>query len=124
MKWAESLPQDCPPRDADAPTNEDYYRLIEDSEPSEVDFYSQRKKYPEKQFFVSECVARAVSVFDRIDSCQKVRKFPTHKNKKMIKILLPEDSGLLKQNGRDISHHSWWRTSEFNPFNYCTVIEA
>jgi hypothetical protein len=124
MKWAEPLPQNCPPKEANPPNHECYYRLIEYMEPSEIDFCSHRMRWPDKQFHTSECVAMAISVFDKISSCQKVRLFPTHKNKKIVEITLPQESGLIKQNGRDLSHFSWWRYKEFNPFDFCTIIEA
>lgn len=124
MKWAEPLPPNCPPEDANPPRNEQYYRLIENSEPSDIDFCSHRMQWPNKIFKTSECITRAISVFDKIISCQRVRLLPTHKNKKIIEITLPQESGLIKQNGKDISHYSWWRSKEFNPLDYCTIIEA
>ena len=124
MNWAEQLPKGCPPNDAFPPDQESpFYRLIEGSEPTAIDFHSHRMRWPDMNFNAEECIARAVSIHNNIDSCKKVRKYPTQKNKKMIKIILSEKSGVIKRQGRSGGHFSWWRTKEFNALECCEVLE-
>lgn len=122
MEWAEPLPINCPPQDAQSPNGNSYYRLIESLEPSEIDFLSHRMRWPDKKFSASECRARSLSIFDKIEECQKVRRFPTKRGKKMIEIKLPNESGLIKNTSNN--HYSWWRSKVFNPIDFCTVLQA
>lgn len=121
MNWAEPLPKNCPPEDSVFPDGL-FYRVIENSEPCEFDFYSHRKRDPDKKFNASECRARSLSVFDRIESCQKVRLLPLHKNKEIIEIELSESSGAIKRTGHNQNHFSWWLANDFNPFEFCRVV--
>jgi hypothetical protein len=121
MEWSEPLPKFCPPEDATHPSNGSFYRLIESDEPSEIDFYSHRLRWPNKTFHVNECRARSLSVFDALGACEKLRLLPTHRNKKIIEMRLPEDCGVIKQIGNDVHHFSWWRYKSFNPLNHCKI---
>jgi hypothetical protein len=122
MEWAEPLPEFCPPNDSRHPSNEYFYRLIESDEPTLNDFHSHRHLWPDRKFQTDECRARSVSIFNALEECKKVCRLPIHRNKKVVELNLTEDSGLIKQTGRNISHYSWWRYKEFNPLNHCKIL--
>lgn len=116
MDWAEHLPENCPPNDANPPNNELYFRLIEAEEPTEFDFYSHRHRWPGKKFNLDECRARSLSIWDKFSECKNLLRLQIHKNKKIIQIQLPEDSGVIKQTGGSVHHFSWWRLKSFNAY--------
>lgn len=120
--WAEPLPSDCPPKDAISPNNDSFYRLVNSFPPNDEDFHSHRKLYPNKPFHANECVARSCSVFSSLQDCNKIRKLPRHKEKRIVKLILTPKSGLIMQRGRNKYHYSWWRTKIFDPISNC--IEA
>jgi hypothetical protein len=126
MTWAEPLPADCPPVDAFKPQGQPFYRMIENPQPSESDFYSLRKLNPTKKYGFDECIAMAISVFDKKASCQQLRLLPIYKgrfkNRLMIEIILNSDCGLIKQTGKTASHYSWWLLQGYNPIAFYKVL--
>ena len=121
--WAEPLPENCPPNEAKEPDGDTYFRHASDCPTREEDFYSNRKLYPERKFRVSECVARALSVYDNDAVCVKMRNFPTLKDKFVIRITLPKESGVIQRTGNNASHYSWWKLAAFNPIPFCSLLE-
>lgn len=112
MNWYEELPPDCPPEEAFAP-GAIYFRLGK-IPPDESDFWSHRKRFPDKFFQTTECVARSVSVFDSMEAVEKLkRSFPMMAKKLIYQIdLMPKD-GLVLQTGEEEHHFSWWRSTQF-----------
>ena len=121
--WDEELPDACPPEDAWDPEGRAFFRMVESSPPTDRDFWSHRRIWPDRKFSTSECRARSVSLFERVDDCTKLRKLPLHKDKFVVRVRLPSGSGVLKQTG-EYSHHSWWRTKEFEVLSHCEMLEA
>jgi len=122
LEWAEPLPKDCPPKDSFAPQNEKFYRLVESIPPVERDFWSTRMLFPDKRFNTSECIARACSIISDMAGCYNILKLPAQRNKKIVEITLPPESGLIKKTGRRSYHFSWWRAKGFNPIPYCVEV--
>jgi hypothetical protein len=121
--WAEMLPQDCPPTEAYPPNFEIFFRLVDNYPPSEYDFCSPRKKYPNKVFYnVSECITLSCSLQSRYEECDNLRNLPIHKHQKVVQITLPPESGLIWRWPKKPYHFSWWRVKNFNPTQNC--IEA
>lgn len=123
MKWAEPLPEQCPPKGAFPPDDVIYYRLVESNPPTERDFFSLRKLNPDKRFNADECTARAVSVFCNLASCANIRLLPTHreKNEHVLEFRLTSKSGVVMQTGRQQHHYSWWRANGYLPVP-CRVV--
>lgn len=122
MEWAEQLPPDCPPGNSFPPNEQTYYRLVSNFPPTEKDFYSQRMLYPEKDFRVDECRARAISLFTNLRVCEKVRKLPTQRNNRIIvELVLKKDCGVILRTGQQ-AHHSWWRRRCYNPIPDCAFV--
>lgn len=66
-EWFETLPEQCPPTDAEQCEGY-YYRIANGNPATTEDFFSQRKMQPDKVFKglgIDECVTRAVSLFFR-----------------------------------------------------------
>ncbi len=113
MNWSESLPLDCPPLEAFVP-KEPYFRLGS-VPPSDSCFWSHRQRFPHRVFYVSECVARSLSVFNDNEGAKRVKNIvPNLRNKPIFQVDLTEEDGLVPQTGNDIHHHSWWRSITFN----------
>jgi hypothetical protein len=121
-EWAEELPSNCPPDEAFPPNYDIFYRLVEGFPPKEEDFFSHRKLYPKKKFPVNECQARSVSLFNRLDECAKIQKLPAHKNKKIVKLTLPPESGVVLQTGQNRAHYSWWLSKQYDPIPACEIV--
>lgn len=111
----EELPSECPPAKAVYPHNMEVYRVVFGRPAGSSDFFSQRKNSPNKVFNANECIARAVSVFNNIDSAKKLSKIPSFKNSQVAKVILREEDGLILKTGKDNSHYSWWRSKIFDP---------
>ena len=120
--WAEDLPPDCPPADAVAPQNNVFYRLVDNIPPVERDFWSHRKLNPNKNFNTTECVARSCSVLSDLEGCSLVIKLPTQRNKRIVQLTLPAQSGLVKKTGRNLYHYSWWRAGNFDPLSASLAV--
>jgi len=121
-KWAEDLPPNCPPETAIIPKNEIFYRLVKQFPPTEEDFYSHRKLYPEKRFKTNKCRVSSLSIFSDLSECAKLLQLPLHKNKKIVQLKLPPESGVILQTGNNSSHYSWWKTAAYNPISDCKEV--
>ncbi len=113
MKWFEELPPDCPPSDA-MPPNGTFYRL--GSIPLDAsDFWSHRKRFPEKAFKASECIVRSVSILDIVEDAIELRQLlPAMHSKPIYQVELSSKDGMVLQTGSNIHHFSWWRSTEFD----------
>jgi hypothetical protein len=121
-EWADELPPNCPPADAVEPDYSPFYRLVGNTPPRDEDFWSQRKLYPLKKFHTTECIARSCSLISTIERCAELLKLPTQQSKKIIKLILPPQSGLIKKTGGNVAHYSWWRAKNFNPIPACVEV--
>jgi len=112
--WFEELPEQCPPKESNPPEGK-FFRLIHGEIPASEDFFSKRFENPEMEFpNIPECIARAVSTFDDVKECLKLKKLPRHKNKFVAELsLTPADGLVLKTFSKN--HYSWWRSDDFIP---------
>jgi hypothetical protein len=120
--WAEELPNGCPPKDAVVPNNATFFRLVNSLPPTIQDFHSQRKLNPTKTYNTSECRALSCSLYTSKVECSKLLLLPTHLEQKMVKIVLPPSSGVIKKSGNSDFHYSWWRYLDFDPFTCCEEV--
>jgi hypothetical protein len=111
--WLEVLPANCPPSDAELPSDFICFRLTSRNPPDESDYYSQRKIYPEKTFHINECIARSLSVFNDRAECEKIRKLPAHRDKYLVSLCLFPGCGLIKKTCGSKPHYSWWVLKSF-----------
>ena len=124
--WAEELPRNCPPSEAYEPEDSDCFRFVSTDPPSHTDFLSNRALYPNRQFGVSECQARALSILDDLSvAFKRLQKLPLQRGKLVAHLSLPPEAGLILQTGRHNQHHySWWLRADFDPIPICTIVEA
>lgn len=122
--WFEPLPEQCPPADAqEMDGSVKLYRVVINNPVNSEDFTSQRFCKPNKVFQppVSECIARAVSLYDNLEGARKVKKLPIYKEVgRIIEVVLGKTDGVAKCTNHTTGHYSWWRSKSFNPDN---VIE-
>lgn len=107
----------CPPEDALDPNGQqEYFRVVKHEPASSDCFVSHRMKNPHKEF-ADQCIARAVSLSDNLEGLLNAYfKTPAHKKKtRLIAVLvLNSKDGRTKQTFAS-GHHSWWRSSVFEP---------
>jgi len=111
--WFENLPENCPPDDVIKPINFLCFRLAVQSPPSKEDYFSLRETYPEKKFYVNECRARSLSVFNEKSECENIQKLPPHRGKHLVAFRLFPECGVIKKTGRSNAHFSWWVLTGF-----------
>ena len=116
MDWVESLPSQCPPPDAVPPEGE-YFRAVS-ADCSENDFIPYARLYPNRQYKgAMACKSMALSIYSNKEECIYATKLPslqklgqTH----IVKVTLTERDGLVQKEQNKSSHHSWWRTRDFD----------
>ena len=113
QKWFEKLPSNCPPPEAEHPTNFLCFRLSTQNPPNESDYFSQRKIYPDKNFHVNECRARSLSIFNSKKECENIKRLPAHKDKFLISMRLYPECGMIQKTGKSQAHYSWWVQAGF-----------
>ena len=116
MDWVESLPPQCPPSDAIPPEGE-YFRAVS-ADCSEDDFIPYARLYPNRKYIgAMACKSRALSIFTNKNDCVDATKLPSLQKlgqTNIAKITLTDKDGLvLKERGKG-THHSWWRTRNFD----------
>lgn len=128
MQWKTSLPNSCPPEDADF-CHGSVYRLIAGTKPNYKDFESWREKNNGKTcpVTVSECQACGVSVYrHKDDILSLINRIPNfRKNKPSI-----AEGNLRESDGKilptptknEVSHCTWWLNSEIDPSDNFIVI--
>ena len=115
MNWFEPLPSSCPPPEAEQPNGKTFYRLCANDKASSNVFCSQRSSSQNKSFAgVSECILRAVSIWESKEKCEALKKLPVHREKKVGCITLVNSDGVVLQTFKP-QHFSWWRSNSFNP---------
>lgn len=116
MNWVETLPSQCPPADA-VPPEGVYYRAVS-ANYSEDDFVPHARLYPNRQYKGAlACIARALSIFTKKEDCINATKLPGLQNlgqTHIAKVTLTEKDGLVHKGKNKDSHHSWWRTHDFD----------
>lgn len=121
-KWSEKLPINCPPNEAFEPNNLVFFRLVETYPPSEIDFYSAKKRSPNRKY-IDECTLRSCSIFLTYAACDKARKaYSKLRNMTIVQIVLPPESGVVQQTFSDPNHYSWWISKGFNPIAFCQEV--
>ena len=124
MTYRETLPEGCPPDEADEITAPRIvFRLVRTNPPTDDDFRSQRALKPDRVFRnVSECTARGVSVYlDPSDLKDLMQKFPQMRGTMVCQVELDRGAGFIRQTGRQRSHYTWWPFGGFDILANSTV---
>ena len=122
MTYRESLPDGCPPEEAeDVSETRVVFRLVRNRPPTDDDFRSQRAEKPNRPFpGVSECQARGLSVHGELRDSERMVKLPVHKGKHVCRVRLEAGAGRIQKTGRD-SHHTWWPYAGFDIVGNCSL---
>jgi hypothetical protein len=121
-RFVEPVPENCPPNGAVEPNELTVFRLINGNQPQQRDFDPHVKVYPDK-YQKNNCRAHSLSVFTNRDSLTRLFDLPVHKNKRVGRIVLIQQSGVIMQSGNDETHLSWWRYHGFDAVSACEVTE-
>ena len=123
-EWKEDLPEQCPPLTAIEVENFICYRAVNGNPATPKDFFSQRRLSPKAAFKnVTECVARACSVFTSIESLkERTLRLPKFKNALVAELCLQPKYGVVEQGVND--HCSWWVDTAFSPERDAKIINV
>ena len=122
--YRDELPPGCPPEEAKEITTETIcYRLVRNDPPTDEDFRSQRTLEPNRDFGVSECRAKGLSVFMQPrDATGAANRSRNLRGAKVAQLTLNTGSGYIKKIGGR-SHHTWWPYKAFDILANCEVIK-
>jgi hypothetical protein len=123
FEWVEPLPDGCPPPDAERPNYTEFYRLVKTIPAEDDDFVSFRERNPDRPLKYDECIERSCSLFNTYQQCNRRRKSRIHRAKKIVRIMLTPESGLILRTLNQRGHHSWWRAKGFHPVEHCQEAE-
>ena len=122
MTYREPLPDDCPPEESEDITEPlIVFRLVRNNPPTDDDFKSQRAEKPTRNFGVSECMARGVSVFKECAAAEKMSKARNLRGTMVCRVELNRGAGRVQRTGSR-SHYTWWPLAEFDILSNCVVL--
>ena len=124
INWPAYYPSDCPPNIAQPP-NHTVYRFVRSNPPSSIDFCSNKERFPRKDYGEDDCIACGLSVFTDVNEVKIAQQhIPGMKSKLIAKINLMNDDGLILPSHSSYcdSHHTWWKSPNFNPINRFTIV--
>ena len=122
MRFREDLPQNCPPANAAEISGPlVMYRLTQEKEPTNEDFFSFRKLKPEAKYQeLNECLASGLSVFSDPKLARK-RAVRRMKGYRVCRVKLDIGSGMImKTYGH--GHHTWWPYHSFDILGCCETV--
>lgn len=114
-EWPTWFPAGCPPEDT-APSDAQFFRLVDSSEITEQDFWSHAERLEAgldkpRRRPPDPCMAAGVSVHDSQAAADKNRSaFGALRTKKIAAGDL-QNSGAVKRTTNSPGHHTWWRPS-------------
>lgn len=122
--FRDELPEGCPPENADKIRRETIcYRLVHNDPPIADDFRSQRTLEPHRDFGVSECRARGLSIFMKAaDAVRVAQRSRNLRGAKLAQLTLNQGAGYIKQTGSR-THHTWWPYKAFDVQANCEVMK-
>ena len=122
--FRDNLPPGCPPENGDEIISKTIcYRLVNNDPPTDNDFRSQRTLEPNRDFGVSECRAKGLSVFmQAADAARVAQRSRNLRGAKLAQLTLNQGAGYIKQTGSR-SHHTWWPYKAFDVLANCEVMK-
>ena len=111
MKFAEELPSECPPTDAQDQSLPDVWRTLPSQQASSGDFDSHAKLGIYCPPGVDPCRAASCSLMTNQAAAEKLLQLPRYKNGSVAQLEIPKGSGLSKTKKQ---HIDFWAYSGFN----------
>lgn len=119
--WAIVMPDKCPPMDIEVPHDHPFYRLtINPNCIQEQDLKSYAELDPLKDWGERLPLAVGLSLINNELKAYDCLKLPFLRKKHLrgiAKIILHPTEGVVKQSGKQLSHYTWWRTTQFTTEN-------
>jgi hypothetical protein len=115
------LPDECPPSSAKELSSAiSFFRFVSTNPPTAQDFISYWHLFPQKRGSLPECKARAISIFETQQSCEKMKKLTIFKGKIVCRVNLSIESGMVERDKP--GHCSWWMAKDFDPLQHCEIL--
>lgn len=122
MAYRESLPDGCPPEEAEEiVASRIVYRLVRNAPPSCDDFRSQRAENPWGNFNVSECQARGLSVFENSSDAARLTRKGNLRGRIICRVTLAPGAGRVQKTGSR-SHYTWWPVADYDILVNCQLV--
>ena len=125
MTYRETLPEGCPPDDAEEITaHRAVYRLVRNNPPTDGDFQSQRAENPHRLFRgVTECQSRGLSVFADQRDAERQTEIPRLKGLAVCRVDLAAGAGRIQKTGGS-SHYTWWPYADYDILTNCRMVNS
>jgi hypothetical protein len=123
--FSENLPGSCPPTDASDVEFTEVWRVVSGPTLGVSDFYSHAKLKIVRLPMVSECDHASCSLFtsrDKVSTLAKRLPKTRFENPYVVKLSIPEGSGMSLQNTRT-GHVHFWMFSSFDPLTVADTPE-
>ncbi len=123
MTYRETLPDGCPPDDAEEITASlTVYRLVRRNPPTDDDFRSQRAEKPRLVLRnVTECQARGLSVLTDRREAERRSQGGNLQGSMVCEIILSRGAGRILPTGSR-SHHTWWPLAGYDILANCRMV--
>ena len=123
MTYRETLPEGCPPDEADEITAPRIvFRLVWTNPPTDDDFRSQRAEKPDNFFpGAPECMARGVSVYSDTGGAKRAQRYRNMRGTMICRVELDRGAGFIQKTGRHRTHYTWWPFADFDILANSTV---
>ena len=128
IRWPADFPEGCPP-EAAQPADGVYYYIVKNDPPEPGDFlslYHRNRKLALRRVrngIVTECQTMGLSIFiNQPDAVARALEY-TRIGDKVAQLTLGADAGKILPTPRDgDSHHTWWRTEDYDPAAAADVV--
>ena len=115
MAYLKTLPENCPPADANGSEQErTVFRLVKP--------VRQRCMIFVHNFTVDECYALGLSVYSEAKALDNARKLPRHKSSLACKVILTKGAGKILKTFSDPHHFRWWPLASYNIIRQCEIV--
>ncbi len=116
MQFAEALPPQCPPNDAEDIPLVAVYRLVQTQQPSPKDFLSHAALGRPHGHGMSACAWASCSLV--LDALVQIKRWPRMRDEYhfAVKLSVPKGAGLSKGK-KDSNHINFWPFASFDPIS-------
>lgn len=122
-EFAETLPAQCPPADAEEGELEAVYRLTENGPPRSGDFASKAALGESCPPDISECDWASCSLYRKAKSLRKYTRL-REERPYLVKLSIPNGAGKFKLGSSKRGHVDFWRYSGTCLTNFVVEIEG
>ena len=121
IDFAEELPAQCPPQDANDVKFERIFRTIPDEEIEQKHFLSKMANGDKLQYGTDPCRFASCSMYTAKRAARKMLQFPKFTGGTVAELTIPEGSGESKKKKQ---HVDFWAYQDFNFLEAVTKIHT